>query len=187
MLKGVDISHHNKYQISSGELNLDVQDFVIMKATEGKTYKDPMMKNYLDIIGSKPKGFYHYARPENNNPLDEAKHFCNVVGDNGYKAVLALDWEGKALDFSLDWALEWLGYVSRVYRKKPMIYCSSWYTQYLKPLYDANYGLWVAHYTDAAEPTVKAYPYWAIWQQTSRPYDIDVFNGNISQWNKYAY
>ena len=43
-LKGCDVSHHNKYAIP----DFSKYDFVIMKATEGISYVDPMMETYLE-------------------------------------------------------------------------------------------------------------------------------------------
>lgn len=188
MLKGIDISHHNKYQYQHNEFSMDDYDFIIMKATEGRTYVDPMMDEYMKEIVAKEKkyGFYHFARPENNDPISEAKHFCDTIGTDGVGAILALDWESKAISYDLDWALDWLRYVERVYNKKPLFYCSASFTSKLNPIYQNGNGLWVAHYTKADKPRVKAYPFYAIWQYTDSPLDKDVFNGNEEQWYKYT-
>ena len=191
MLKGVDISHHNKYQIfpknGKPQLVLSKQDFVIMKATEGKTYVDPCLDDYLQQLASDQLyGFYHFARPERNRAKDEAKHFCDTIGSYGESAILVLDWEAQAVSQPIEWALEWMQYVEKVYGKKPLIYCSSWYTKKLKPLLENNNGLWVAHYTNKKQPTVYTYPTYAIWQYSSEPYDKDVFNGTRKQWLKYT-
>ena len=79
MLKGIDVSHHNSYQYKRGAIDFSKHDFIIVKATEGKSYVDPMYETYISDITSlqKPYGIYHYARPENNSAKDEAKHFCD--------------------------------------------------------------------------------------------------------------
>ena len=186
-LKGIDISHHNKYQYQKNEFSMDDYDFVIMKATEGKTYVDPMFDTYMKEIEAKKKlyGFYHYARPENNDPVSEARHFCDTIGKDGINAMLALDWEGKAITCDLDWAVEWLKYVEQVFDKKPLFYCSAFYTSKLKRIYTNGNGLWVAHYTKADKPRVSTYPFYAIWQYTDNPIDKDIFNGTEEQWKKY--
>lgn len=187
-LKGIDISHHNKYQIASGQLDLSKQDFIIAKVTEGATFKDPMFDEYMKAIDylEKPYGIYHYARPENNDAIKEARHFIDTIKSDGEKAILVLDWEAKATQFDIQWAVDWLRYVEQYFGKKPLIYCSSWYTKKLKPVLDNGNGLWVAHYTKAKKPTIYTYPFYAIWQYSSDPYDKDVFNGNLSQWLKYT-
>lgn len=191
MLKGVDISHHNKYQIfpKSGkpQLELSNHDFVIIKATEGKTYVDPCMDDYIaKLEHDQLYGFYHFARPERNRAKDEAKHFCDTIGRYGESAILVLDWEAQAVSQPIEWALEWMQHVEKVYGKKPLIYCSSWYTKKLRPLLENNNGLWVAHYTNKKQPTVYTYPTYALWQYSSEPYDKDVFNGTRKQWLKYT-
>ena len=187
-LKGIDISHHNKYQFTNGYIDFKKHDFVIVKGTEGATFVDPMYDDYMGVIDSmvKPYGIYHYARPEYNDAIKEARHFCDTIKKDGEKAILVLDWEQKALIYDIQWAVDWLKYVEQQYGKKPLIYCSSWYTKNLKPVYENGNGLWVAHYTKGKKPTVHTYPFYAIWQYTSEPYDKDIFNGSLSQWLKYT-
>lgn len=191
MLKGIDISHHNKFQIfpkkGTPAIDFTKHDFIIMKATEGITYKDPCMESYIEKLGQDQLyGFYHFARPERNRAKDEAKHFCNTIGVYGENAMLVLDWEAQAVSQPIEWAIEWCKEVEKIYGKKPLIYCSSWYTKKLKPLLDENIGLWVAHYTKNKKPTVYTYPCWAMWQYSSDPYDKDVFNGNKQQFRAYC-
>lgn len=182
-LKGIDVSHHNKYKIP----DFSKQDFVIMKATEGKSFIDPMMNTYIEML--KPDqlyGFYHFARPERNRAKDEAKHFCDTIGKYGEEAILVLDWEALAVQQPIEWALEWCKEVEKIYGKKPLIYCSSWYTKKCKLLLQNDIGLWVAHYTKKDKPTVYTYPTYALWQYSSEPYDKDLFNGTRKQWELYA-
>lgn len=182
-LKGIDVSHHNKYKIP----DFSKQDFVIMKATEGKSFVDPMMNTYIEML--KPDqlyGFYHFARPERNRAKDEALHFCKTIGKYGEEAILVLDWEALAVQQPIEWALEWCKEVEKIYGKKPLIYCSSWYTKKCRLLLQNDIGLWVAHYTKKDKPTIYTYPTYALWQYTSEPYDKDVFNGTRKQWELYA-
>ena len=187
MLKGIDISHHNKYQFIDGTLQFNNADFIMMKATEGRSYEDPMMETYVKALApNKLYGFYHFARPENNDPVSEAKNFCSTIGIYGYDAMLALDWEAKATKCDIEWAIEWLKEVEKKYRKKPLFYCSSFYTKKIQKVLENNNGLWVAHYTKADKPKVYTYPLYAMWQYTSEPYDKDYFNGGVAQWHKYT-
>lgn len=191
MLKGIDISHHNKYQIfpTKGKATIDLSkhDFIIMKATEGITYKDPCMDKYIEILpNDKLYGFYHYARPERNRAKEEAQNFCKTIGVYGKDAMLVLDWEQKALTQPIEWAIDWLNIVEKEYGKKPLIYCSSWYTKKLKPVLENGNGLWVAHYNNDKKPKIYTYPIWAMWQYTDDPYDKDIFNGNKQQFRAYC-
>ncbi len=184
MLRGIDVSHHNK------PIPLSGIDFVIMKATEGSTYVDPKMDDWYKRCkndGVRLKGFYHFARPDKNNAKAEANHFIKTVKDyiDG-TTLVALDWEGEALDHTLEWALTWLNEVEEALRITPLFYCQASYTPLIKRIYENGNGLWVAHYTNANKPRIGAYPFWTIWQYSSRKYDKDYFNGNVSQYIKYC-
>lgn len=194
MLQGIDISKWQKKLDRSYILD---QDFVIMKATEGKGYKDPMLDEFYDLIhGSsdgKPDkeklyGFYHYARPEICDPIPEAKNFLRRVGHHAGYAMYCLDWEGAAWKCDLNWALEWLEYVKSETGVKPLIYCSGSHTQKLGFIYERDFGLWVAHW-GVRKPEIGAYPFWALWQYNvnrNLNVDLDYFNGSENQFRKYC-
>jgi GH25 family lysozyme M1 (1,4-beta-N-acetylmuramidase) len=184
MLRGIDVSHHNKL------IQLSGIDFVIMKATEGRSYVDPKMLEWYKQCKKdnvRLKGFYHFARPENNSPKTEANHFIKTVKDYiDDTTLVALDWEGHALYQSLDWALTWLNEVEEALRITPLFYCQSSYTPLIRRIYENGNGLWVAHYTGANKPIIGAYPFWTMWQYTSRVYDKNYFNGDANQYIKYC-
>ena len=46
MLKGIDLSHHNRNMKNPYVINQ--YDFIIIKATEGATYKDPAISFWLE-------------------------------------------------------------------------------------------------------------------------------------------
>lgn len=196
MIKGIDVSHHNDLGQLLTRLKPSERKFIIIKATEGKTFRDPscilntrIAESETDLIG-----YYHYARPELNNPIDEAKNFLShpEVKSHIGKAILALDWEDKALHSSIDWAKQWLEYVYKETGVKPLFYCSSWYTAYLHTILAGGFGLWVAHYTRLSKPYIGCYRFWAFWQygspsvDSSFKCDYDYFNGTAQQFKKYA-
>ena len=194
MLKGIDVSHYNNLdRILS---IIDKPEFCIIKATEGKTFTDSRFKHNVQICEERdiPIGFYHYARPEYNDPITEAAHFIDTVAPYIGEAIFALDWEGKALNYSTDWALKFLDYFYCQTGVKPLIYTSSWYTSKLQKIADNDYGLWVAHWTPASKPHIGIYPFWAFWQYAtpddnytgqSCVCDYDYFNGTKSQLESY--
>ena len=185
MLYGCDISHHNSTILT----NYNKYDFYIMKATEGKTYVDPRWRSHLAHVlkANKLYGFYHYARPENNSSLEEAKHFVNQVGKYAGNAIFALDWEQTALKYDITWALNWLNSVYDMTGVRPVIYIQASECKRLNPILDNNYGLWVAQWNSAiTKPNTGVYPYYALWQYTNNPIDLDIFNGNVKQWNAYC-
>lgn len=203
MLKGIDISHHQK-GIDLGAIDTD---FVICKATEGNGYTDEMCDTFYQKAKSlgKKLGVYHFARPDLGNSAEvEADWFVKETLGYHNEAILVLDWESGDLG-NTSWAKAWL---DRVYAKtgvKPIIYMSaSVMTSYdWSNVVAGDYGLWVANYGTnngtAQESVFNKYPlkYWsfyALWQYTSTGklsgysgnLDLNYFSGDTSAWDKYA-
>ena len=203
MLKGIDISHHQK-GIDLGAIDTD---FVICKATEGNGYTDEMCDTFYQkakALGKK-LGVYHFARPDLGNTAEaEADWFIKETLGYHKEAILVLDWESGDLT-NVSWAKAWL---DRVYEKtgvKPIIYMSAsvmssadW-----SSVVNADYGIWIANYGSnngtAQESVFDRYPlkYWsfyALWQYTSvgrlngynGNLDLNYFSGDSSAWDKYA-
>lgn len=193
MLNGIDISHHNIDQIRRGTLTVSAPDFVIMKATEGKTYRDPRMDEYLQLMDLDRQllGFYHYARPEINEPAAEARNFLDRVGSYAGRAMYALDVEGKAFQLERGplsgWVLTWLKTVESESGVKPLVYTGTEGLMKVGRAILANdTGLWFARYRQRLQKEMYSpYPFWAIWQFTSTPWDCDKFNGDRIAWAKY--
>lgn len=194
MLKGIDISN---WQTWSGTYNAN--DFIIMKASEGVGYKDAKLDEFYNKINGsndgKPNankfyGFYHYARPETGNSAeDEADWFLSLVKHHAGYALFVLDWEGKALDCDVSWAKQWLDRVYEVTGVKPLLYTSQAEANdsKYKSIRDADYGLWVAHWTGEAGNFGKTI--WstvALHQYQGSPLDQDVFLGDKDAWRKYC-
>ena len=199
MLKGIDIS---KWQgVGTGD---QATDFVICKATEGAGYVDPLCDQHYQRAKSQNKllGVYHFARPDLNDPITEARFFVqNIQGYLG-EAILALDWEQPGTQHNVGWAKEWLDEVQRLTSIKPLVYMSAsvigmadW------SAVAKDYGLWIAGYPskynvpDPATPNPCDMPYsigpwefWAIWQYTSSTgtLDRDIANMTKTAWKKYA-
>lgn len=204
-LKGIDIS---KWQSSLDLSKIDF-DFVIIKATEGKSYVDPYCDKFFQkaLSMNKKLGVYHFANNPSNTAEQEANWFINNTKGYIGKAIPVLDWESKDTS-NVTWALEWLERVEKAYGCKPMIYMS----QSVVNRHDwskvvaGNYGLWVAKYRDyvadynydmsnaGSKPEVKYWKFYAIWQWTSSGrlngyngnLDLDEFYGDESAWDAYV-
>ena len=178
MLIGGDISHYNyPFEVGFGE-------FQIYKATEGKSFVDPKLGDYMkEIKNDDLIAFYHFARPDvkGNTPQLEAQNFVENVKKYIGKAVFVLDWEGKALKYSESYAMEWLREVHSLTGVKPMLYTSSSATKNFPRIAKAGYKLWVAHY-NVQVPKVYNWSTWTMWQFTSKPFDVDLFNGTVEDW-----
>lgn len=185
MIKGYDISHHNIYNYRS----ITDADFIMIKATEGISFSDFAMTTYANYFHNIPKGFYHYAHPEKNGAEIEAYHFIKKITDNKMlPAVLALDWEDKALKCPIKWALDWLNFVKANTGIKPLLYVQRSYVKNCSIILERDYGLWVA--SPSKKPTIKEispYKYFAIWQsKKENGIDTDYFNGTVEQFKKYG-
>lgn len=190
ILVGCDISRWNGGSAVRNVLRQRAEvEFFICKATEGKTYCDNMFyKNIEDAIGwDKLIGAYHYARPENGNkPEDEAANFVNAVRAYIGNILMALDWEGEAIKHDAEWARKWCDTVAEMTGVKPLVYVQETALQKMGKVFDGtDYGLWVAKWSKSA-PTTGSWPFWAIWQYTNSPFDLDKFNGDKEQFLKYC-
>lgn len=180
-LYGVDISNYQR------NVNYSAYSFYIIKASEGRTYKDPMLDTHYNNVARAGKlyGFYHYARPENNSMVSEVNHFLDLVGAHVGKAIFALDWEGNALRYGAGKALEWLDYFYAKTGVRPLFYCSDSQTGRYSAIAQKNYGLWDAKYSSRG-PAHAGWSNIAIWQYSGSPIDKDVFYGDADTWMKYA-
>lgn len=180
ILIGGDLSHHNW-----GEVDPTFWSFVFLKATEGKSWCDPTMNKWIRSIADNDLnsqfsppfiGLYHFARPENNTFRTEAEHYLNIIKPHIGNCMCALDWENKALQVKGGeiWALQWLREVKKETGTNPLFYCQeSALMNY--PNIIKEFPIWVAHYHGQNKhDNCGSY---TMWQITSNPFDIDVFNG----------
>ena len=196
MLHGIDISHHNFHMQNMQALR--GMDFVIMKATEGKRFRDNKLPVYMNVLGKDQLyGFYHFARPDlGNDPEDEALHFVNYIRKYiSDRSILALDVEAGALAVpDLDkWCATFAQVVEIETGILPLIYCSYAEVKRFKSCAALGCGLWVAKW--GKKPTTKQllpWEFWAIWQYTDKEefsgirVDADTFNGNREQYMRYC-
>lgn len=194
-LIGIDVSHHNSKMADMHDVN--ALDFVIMKASEGRSYRDRSLPVWLAHLNDNMlKGFYHFCRADlSNSPIDEAKNFLGAVeyALDG-SALVALDIEAGALRVKNidEWALVWCEYVYNHTGIKPLIYTSESETKRFKKCAEWGCGLWVAKWSNNNPKNIKPWKFWAIWQKANNylisrvKVDLDVFNGTREQYLKYC-
>jgi len=204
-MKGIDISN---YQKDINLANIDC-DFVIVKATEGKSIVDKSCDKFFQQARAlgKSVGFYHFARPEYNDAHTEAQFFYENTKNYFRQGIPILDWESKG-KANVAWAKAWLDEIYNLTGVRPIIYMSSSVTRTYdwSSVANANYGLWVAKYRDYAvdynydmsnagsKPSIKWWKFYAMWQWTSTGrlngysgnLDCDEFYGDVKAWNAYA-
>lgn len=111
-LKGIDVA---SYQ-TAAQAGMSGIDFVIIKATEGTGYVNPLCNAQWDSAGKAGhlRGLYHYA--SGGDPVKEADFFLKQIANYVGKCILFLDWEagGNAAWGSTSWALK---FAQRIHAK----------------------------------------------------------------------
>lgn len=145
-------------------------DGVIVKATQGVTYVNPICNSQYDAAKSKGllTGLYHYA--EGGDPIREADFFIDNISNYVGGSVLALDWESvdNGAWGNTFWARQ---FVDRVHARTgvwPIIYVQASAIQQVASC-AKDCGLWVAGYPDLRDN----------WNAPAFPY-------NISPWSAYT-
>lgn len=179
-LPGIDVSHWQE-TIDWAQVAASGQTFAIAKATEGRTYVDPMYATNKASAEANGIAFgaYHFARPDDtpNDAILEADHFVDVaqLAPGNLIPVLDVERTGGLTQTELtEWILAWLGRVTERLGVRPMVYTSpnGWAqrTGDTTAVAAAGYTvLWVAHW-GVSSPTVPAENWagngWTFWQYT---------------------
>src|SRR5918994_2246681 len=179
-IQGIDVSHYQG-RIDWKRVARSGHNFVIAKATEGRTYIDRRyLRNKSEAEANHLAfGAYHFARPD-KGPLDavrEANHFLDVARLEPGNVIPVLDLEssgGLSHRQLTRWILQWLRRVRDRLGVRPMVYTSSlgWAerTGDTTAVVEAGFDtLWVAHW-NVRRPSLPAQQWggygWSIWQQT---------------------
>ncbi|ERK31452.1 GH25 family lysozyme [Clostridium intestinale] len=149
MIKGIDISNHQP-SVDFNALKNSVQ-VVIMKATEGVTYKDPLLESHYQKakeIGF-PVGFYHFMS-ESTSPLEQAEAFYKAIKDKQYEILPCLDIETNNQNRSssqiTDRCLEFLNKFKELSAIDCMIYTGGYFGRDNLDSRIKRYKAWIAHY-----------------------------------------
>lgn len=195
---GIDVSRYqgkidwkNIAQQVDGRKNVQIR-FAFVKATEGRSLKDPLFDaNWKNIEQcGLIRGAYHYFVPA-RDAAEQAKNFIDCVelkrGD--LPPVLDVETLGNRGVARLREGMKiWLREVERHYAMKPVIY--SYIDFYEKYLADdeelKQYPFWVAHYH---KRRIRFAERWYFWQFSDRgriegvdeAVDFNVFNGSVEE------
>lgn len=180
MLSGIDVSDYQ------GLINWQrVKDsgiaFAICKATDGESFVAKSFRtNWIGIKAvNMIRGAYHFCHTK-NNPIKEATHFVNTVGETDETDMLVLDIEdAKSIltpDQFINWTLTFLEVVEKLSCITPIVYTGGPYFDKHGGKPDAEiiskfsrFPLWLAAYTktpDKFVPYVWANYGWTIWQKS---------------------
>ena len=164
---GVDISHHNgNIDWNIVKANKKIQ-FVYIKATEGKTYVDPLYGiNFRNARKNELKvGSYHFFRMT-SGAHEQFEHFKTVVRREDQDLIPMIDVETTdkhSIKETRDSLRVFLRLVEKYYGVKPMIYgtnrsynsiCGIWFNRY--KLYLGRYG--------KNPPIIPGSEHYLIWQ-----------------------
>lgn len=208
---GIDVSYWDS-GIDWPKVRATGQRFMIAKATEGTTYKDPTFDD--NWFGAKSagllRGAYHFYRC-NVDAKKQADYFIDYVrtvkDDGELPPVLDLETnDGMTKEKIVPAVKIWLDRVEAAFGKKPIIYSGQYFLQdYLiqpgggPPAWAKDYPLWLAQYpnqyVDGMKPTLpRGWFAWTIWQYSDKgvvnginaAVDMNVFNGTLEDLYKFA-
>lgn len=201
---GIDISKFQGDEIDFITKKKDTLSFIICKATEGCTEKDPDFKNNWKMIREKgfTRGAYHFYHC-GDAPNLQAEHFLSVLEPvliSDFPPII--DFEEKSIDGNDEKIniqknlLLFLKLIAQKTKRTPIIYTDKYTADaYLNDPQFATYDLWIAYYhPDATGPLLPAIwekKKWLIWQKNNHykishtANDFDIFNGNQADLRRY--
>jgi lysozyme len=187
---GIDVSHHQG-QIHWNELRTENVSFVVIKATEGVDYQDPLFK--INWQKSKEAGYktgaYHFYRLCKGG-REQAQHFIETVpnASDNLPPTIDLEFGGncqteKTKEQVLNDINEFLHVIENHYNKRPIIYVTrEFYDEYLTNEFE-DYSIWIRDIF--GRPALGDNRPWLIWQFANRGHlkgidtyvDLNVLNG----------
>lgn len=209
-IHGIDVSHFNG-TINWSAVPKSEAAFVYHKATQGATYKDPMLS--ANMASLEQLGFlyggYHFFVFSGDSVPDQVQNFLSCGIDFSKKGVLppVLDVEWQATPelnqyISSNQAAcvaavqQWLSSVAQTTGRTPIIYTNTsfWHDYLGNPAGFENYPLWIASYTPAPPALPPGWSNYTMWQYSEQGsvtgitgnVDQDLFNGNMLQLQQLA-
>ncbi len=146
-----------------------------MKATEGTSYTDPTYAQYVQNASAAGLlvGAYHFAHPEQNDPIVEAKHFVDVLNQYHTDLMPVLDLESPSSptntitgSYVSNWARTFINYVQQTTGKRVMLYTGRWYVNGFNITGLGDVPIWVAKYGSTLPTTLSDWKGWNSWQYT---------------------
>jgi lysozyme len=208
MIKGFDCSHNDN--IDWLKMSPDFK-FVICKASESNTFKDPMFNTYWQHLKSISviRGAYHFLEA-GISAQEQADNFLSVGVDFSASGCLPpfLDVEDQVpaskntiitsnKQAFIDLVSQWLEIVETKTGRKPIIYSyKNFFSEYLNNHSWPDNGLWLASYQSNPPGLPQGYSAYQFWQNsqfgkitgenTGGGLDLDLFNGTQDELNKLA-
>jgi lysozyme len=197
-IQGIDISMHQK-EINWQQLSQPGQtDFVIMKATEGGSFKDQrFIQNWqgakqYDVV----RGAYHFFTFCKPGKVQAQNFIATVpVEANTLPPVIDLEFAGNCKKTPTQTELfqelnDYIQLITQTYRQQPILYTTTeFYDAYLQNKF-TEYPLWISNFYST--PQLSHNRAWTFWQYTERGkvtginglVDRNVFNGSPNQFKQ---
>ena len=193
---GLDVSKHNG-EIDFEQVVDDDYQFVFIKASEGKTYRDEAFgRNYRDARDAGLKvGAYHFFR-KNRTGEDQAANFLGTIGNRELDLPLVIDLEddwGNGATTSRETALERVLAMIAILKDKGydvMIYTNKdGYEKYYKGML-GDCDLWLCSFTSPdLQPDLphlfQQYSHVGEVMGVKGDVDLNVFRGSKKEWTRY--
>lgn len=192
---GIDVSNHNG-EIDFEKVAKDTISFVIIKASEGVTYKDPRFNtNYRNARGAGLKvGAYHFFRKKKDGKL-QADNFMRAVRGKAMDLPYVIDvedWGDDLLVPEKEAIANLQNMITRLeqYGVKIMIYTNKdGHKKYIKANF-SHLHLWLCTFTEPTKITaynwhIQQYSHWGQVAGIEGDVDLNIFNGTQAQWEAW--
>ena len=162
-LIGIDVSSNN-----SANWEDDTWDYCWVKATEGKTYKNPDRAHQVDVVRDRGKQLGHYHWLNDGDVMAQVNWFADQA-DVRDGDMIACDWEDPS-DPTTAQKDEWIKEVKKRFpNNKVGLYCNrDWWLNHDTSSFFGDY-LWIANFNGGSDPGIQAD--WTFHQYTTEPYD----------------
>jgi lysozyme len=142
-------------------------------------------------------GYYHYAHPETNRALDEARAFVEATKGRSPQLPYVLDLEGAAANLGkvelTTWALVFMREVKKLTCADVMLYTGAYFARDEVGVELAEFPLWIAHYGALTPLANSTWEKWTCFQYTSSGsvagiagnVDMNEYNGSVSELVRY--
>lgn len=193
---GIDVSKHNG-DIDFEQVRDDDYQFVFIKASEGKTYRDEAFeRNYQRARDAGLMvGAYHFFR-KNREGSEQAENFLNAIKDKAFDLPLVIDLEddwgnGAAIDRKT--ALQRVMDMINILTDKGytvMIYTNlDGYNKYYKDML-GDHDLWLCSFTSPdllphLPHCIQQFSHEGSVAGVKGKVDLNVYRGNKKEWKRY--
>ncbi|MFP2903804.1 glycoside hydrolase family 25 protein [Pyxidicoccus sp. 3LFB2] len=195
--QGIDVSRYQK-EVDWARVKKAGIHFAFIKATEGRTYVDPLFARNWQAAGAHGllRGAYHFFRAL-AHPLEQAKHFVQTVARGPGDLPLVLDVESNdglppaSLQLTVRTCLEAIEDRAGV---KPILYTYPGFWEQQMTDDFGEWPLWIAHYGVQQPRIPRGWKAWTFWQRSAKgrvdgvegDVDTNVFHGTPEQLTEFV-